>query len=113
MRALPLKVFAISLSLLLCLATACGVKLDHVIAEARCGGLTITVTERYRRQGFSGWTGETRYVLRVPTGRFRERRKEIDITPTDTVDLTALERHLPEEERWRALAPHRKAWSRS
>ena len=98
----------ISLAILSCLA-ACATRYDHSIAVATCDGIRIEVLERYRRQGFSGFTGDTRYVLIVKAGGFWRKRKEIDITPIDTIDLSGLERSLPAGDRWRGLAPHEKA----
>jgi hypothetical protein len=100
---------AVSLCLLLGLASACATNYDHSIALVSCDGATIEVIERYRRAGFSGHTGLTRYVLVVKVGRWWWNRKEIDITPVDTVDLSVLERTLPPAERWQPLAPHEKA----
>src|SRR5258705_6733164 len=99
----------VSLCLLLGLASACATNYDHFIALVSCDGATIEVIERSRRAGFSGHTGLTRYVLVVKAGRWWWNRKEIDITPVDTVDLSVLERTLPPAERWQPLAPHEKA----
>src|SRR5262245_59708010 len=96
------------LVLMLCLAPACSTRYDHSIAVVRCKGTTLEVIERYRRQGFSGWTGNSRIVLRVEKEGFWRRTREIDVTPIDTVDLSVLERLQPAGLRWRALAPQDK-----
>src|SRR5262249_13150987 len=97
------------LVLLFCLTPACSTKYDHSVAVASCPGLTLEVVERYRRQGFSGWTGNSRFVIRVRKDGVRQRSREIDVTPIDTVDLSALERLQPDGARWHALAPHDQA----
>jgi len=94
---------------LLGLSAGCAENYDHSIAVADCEGTKLELIERYRQAAVSGHTLDSRYVLVVHRGRWWGSRREIDITPFDTVDLSVLEQTLPPAERWRRLAPHETA----
>ena len=95
--------------LIAALVAGCARNYDHKIAVVECDGKRIEVVERYRRASVSGHTLASRTVLVVGSGPGSRDWQEIDITPVDTVDLSAMERTLPAAEQWRQLAPHEKA----
>ena len=95
--------------LVLSLTGGCAENYDHSVAVLECDGTKIEAIERYRKAGFSGHTGLSRFVLVVSAGSWWRGRKEIDITHVDGADLSPMESAQPEVDRWRRLAPHGKA----
>jgi hypothetical protein len=87
----------------------CGLEYDHTIARVDGETVSLEVIERYRRAAFSGHTLDSRIVLVVRSGPFSWKRREIDVSEIDTIDLTSMERALSADKRWRALSPHDRA----